>query len=373
MAVSESASAATSTRPHGAALTPYYGVSPLVANNGSSINAASSLATSPLGGLASFSSTVTDGTSKSYTIVGTNPATAGSGSATVNVLIVPLVIKIGTTTIDPTVVNGTCDAGGVSSLARVQQSPLFVSQPWTWGTTAIGTNQFIGAFQRAEFWSYAKPTGVNPTYGLQLAATTASKVTVTVPSSYGTTYSSGCTQLGIVGYSWLDNYIKTTVIPGLGTQISPSMLPLFVVHNVVESTATPPSTTGCCILGWHGAYMSGSAVQTYSISDYENSGDFTGVADISVLTHELGEWANDPTGGNPTNSWGKIGQVSGCQTNFEVGDPLSGTTFADTVGSFTYHPQELAFFSWFYHSSPSLGVNGWYSNQGKFTASATKC
>ena len=69
----------------------------------------------------------------------------------------------------------------------------------------------------------------------------------------------------------------------------------------------------------------------------------------------------------------QIGQVSGCQTNFEVGDPLSGTTFADTVGSFTYHPQELAFFSWFYHSSPSLGVNGWYSNQGKFTASATKC
>ena len=28
---------------------------------------------------------------------------------------------------------------------------------------------------------------------------------------------------------------------------------------------------------------------------------------------------------NPTPKWGHIGQVSGCQSNLEVGDPLSGT------------------------------------------------
>jgi hypothetical protein len=56
-----------------------------------------------------------------------------------------------------------------------------------------------------------------------------------------------------------------------------------------------------------------------------------------------------------------------------VGDPLSGTTFTDRVGGFTYHPQELAFFSWFYHQKPSLGVNGWYSDQGTFTAPAKAC
>jgi hypothetical protein len=39
----------------------------------------------------------------------------------------------------------------------------------------------------------------------------------------------------------------------------------------------------------------------------------------------------------------------------------------------TYHPQELAFFSWFYHSSPSLGVNGLFSNNGTFTSSAPPC
>jgi hypothetical protein len=87
----------------------------------------------------------------------------------------------------------------------------------------------------------------------------------------------------------------------------------------------------------------------------------------------VGEWQNDPNTLNPTPSWGHIGQVSGCQNNLEVGDPLSGTTIAVTVNGFTYHPQELAFFSWFYHQSPSLGVNGWFSNKGTFTSFAAPC
>ena len=61
------------------------------------------------------------------------------------------------------------------------------------------------------------------------------------------------------------------------------------------------------------------------------------------------------------------------ECNLEVGDPLSGTTFPVTVGGFIYHPQELAFFSWFYHQTPSLGVNGWYSDQGTFKTYAAAC
>jgi len=38
-----------------------------------------------------------------------------------------------------------------------------------------------------------------------------------------------------------------------------------------------------------------------------------------------------------------------------------------------YHLQELAFVSWFYHQSPSTGVNGWYSNGGAFTTAAAPC
>jgi hypothetical protein len=44
-----------------------------------------------------------------------------------------------------------------------------------------------------------------------------------------------------------------------------------------------------------------------------------------------------------------LGQVLGCQSNLEVGDPLSGTDAPPIVmpNHFTYHLQELAFFSWF--------------------------
>jgi hypothetical protein len=44
-----------------------------------------------------------------------------------------------------------------------------------------------------------------------------------------------------------------------------------------------------------------------------------------------------------------------------------------TMNGKTYHVQELAFFSWFYHSKPSLGVNGLFSNNGTFTTAAPAC
>ena len=36
---------------------------------------------------------------------------------------------------------------------------------------------------------------------------------------------------------------------------------------------------------------------------------------------------------------------------------------------FSYHLQEMAFFNWFF-GGPSVGVNGWYSDNGTFTSDA---
>jgi hypothetical protein len=100
---------------------------------------------------------------------------------------------------------------------------------------------------------------------------------------------------------------------------------------------------------------------------------FAHAADISVTTHEVAEWMDDPLTNNPTKPWGNIGQVTGCQSNLEVGDPLSGTTFPVQLNGFRYHAQELAFFSWFYHQHPSIGINHWYSSNGTFTSPAAAC
>jgi hypothetical protein len=321
-----------------------------------------------------FKAKVTVGT-KSYTYVmaGKNPAVkTSSPSATIKVELVPLIIKFSNgDTWNPTKTDS-CDSGA-SAMSRVQQSPIFVAQNRTWGGTSIGNTQVTDAFQRAEFWKYAKPSGINPGYHVVLSKTTVSPVTLNVPnadSAVETAIACGNGLLGGVEINWLDNQLQKNVIPNV-SGASPSTLPVFILHNVVEYITSPGN---CCVLGYHNAFSRTSGVQTYGVSEYDNSKAFgTAVRDISALSHEVGEWQDDPYTNNPTPAWGHIGQVSGCQSNLEVGDPLSGTTFNDTVSNFTYHPQELAFFSWFYHQSPSLGVNGWYSDRGTFKSPAKTC
>ena len=310
------------------------------------------------------------GTSYTYVMAGKKPSKKVTNpSSTIKFELVPLIMKFSNgDTWDPTQADS-CDSGA-SPLTRVQNSPLIVKQNWTWGGTSIGNAQVTDAFQRAEFWKYTSPTGINPSYNVNLSWTTASPITINVPDADAADGAIGCGNglLGAADFSWLGSDLQSTVIPSLG--IGPSTVPIFLLHNFVEYQGT---TATCCTLGYHSAYSTSAGVQTYGVGMYDNSGAFSGSADISALSHEVAEWQNDPYGTNPTPSWGNIGQVSGCQGNLEVGDPLSGTTFTDTVGGFTYHPQELAFSSWFYHQSPSLGVNGWYSDQGTFQAPAAAC
>ncbi len=309
-----------------------------------------------------------------YTIVGKNPAIKVTNpSTTVTAEIVPLIMKFANgDTWDPTKADS-CDPGA-SALARTQKSPIVASQAWKFGSTSIGTSQYVNAFQRAEFWKFAQPTGINPTFGVKLAFKTLKPVTINVPGTWGpATAAIGCGNglLGAVNINKLDPFLQKTVIPSLATQgVGSTTFPIFLLHNFVEFIGT---TAQCCVLGYHNTFNTTAGAQTYGLAMYDNSGAFTGSSDISALSHEVGEWQNDPDTVNPTPSWGNIGQVSGCQANLEVGDPLSGTTFADSLNGFTYHPQEMAFFSWFYHQKPSLGVNGWYSNKGTFKTFAAPC
>ena len=320
-----------------------------------------------------YTAKVTVGTKTfTYRIVGKNPAIKVSNPATtVKAEIVPLIMKFGGHTWDPTKVDS-CDPGA-SALSRTQKSPVIASQAWKFGGTSIGTGQYIDAFQRAEFWKFAKPGGINPTFGDSLSVKTLKAVTINVPLAQAATAPISCGNglLGAANINWLDPFLQSTVIPSLASQgVTSTTLPIFVLHNFVEYIG---NVSQCCVLGYHNIFNTSAGAQTYSLAMYDNSHAFTGSSDISALSHEVGEWQNDPNTVNPTPAWGHIGQVTGCQSNLEVGDPLSGTTFADTLNGFTYHPQELAFFSWFYHQSPSLGVNGWFSNKGTFRTFAANC
>ena len=322
-----------------------------------------------------FTRSIKDGTSTfKYTMIGKNPFVAqATPSTTIKTYVQPVKIKFSDGKFwDPTVGNN-CDPSSVSALKRTKSSPIFVSQAWKFGNKSVGTGQYVDATQRAGFFKQTTSTGLNPGYHVKLTAVTLPKITINVPNASAAEGSLSCGNLtlGAIDINYWDNLVRNTLLPNMASAgLTLKDFPLFLFGNVVMFNGNPGN---CCILGYHSAKGSGGTFQSYGNSMYDATGAFTGSGDVSVLTHEISEWMDDPTGVNPTKPWGNIGQVSGCQANLETGDPLSGTVKTDALNGFTYHVQELAFYSWFYHQSPSQGVNGWYSNYGKFKTSAKPC
>jgi len=312
-----------------------------------------------------------DGTTRTGMMVGRNPFVATLSGSKIPTVIVPVKITIGSTTYNP-VVGNPCD-GSVSTVHRLHSSPLFTASSLTFNGVSVGTYQYIDGFRRAEFWS---KVGGSAAYTNSLSPVTVAAVQSLTAGTHGINYSSGCTGLGIVSNSWISGQLLT-LLANLTTSgvVGPTKFVLFLLDNVVQSLDDPPDVTNCCILGFHSA--TGSPVQTYGITDWDTTGDFgTGIVDGSISAHEIGEWMDDPLVTNATPAWGGIGQVSGCQLNLEVGDPLTGTNMPGiTLGGFTYHMQELGFFSWYFNSefAASLGAGGKFSGNGTFAGPSKVC
>lgn len=322
-----------------------------------------------------FSSSVVagqDGNTYGFTIVGQNPFAGGAGTTSVPLQVIPVVVTASPSgdVYDPTVANAGCGET-VSPVTGMLTGPLLTTHRWTAGGQYVGTDEYIGAQMREEFWSAANRSGVSPGYHVRLTGSEPAVVSATF--SGGSEINAGtCNELEEFPMSTWDSFVQGTLIPELASfGVTSTTFPVFLFKNVVFTSG------GCCILGYHSAFNSGGNTQTYGNGDYITDGEFGSTTDLAALSHEVGEWANDPFVNNPTPSWGHIGQVPGCQGNLEVGDPLSGTVFpiqgSTTVNGTapTYHLQELALFGWFYDDN--IGINGWYSTRGAFTSGATLC
>jgi hypothetical protein len=302
-------------------------------------------------------------------MVGQSPIT-NKGTTTTNVYVVPLIVKIAGHTFNPTVADSACLAGKVP-LTVLKQSPMIVAtHDFKINGIDVGKGQYSDAFQRANFWKNVSANG--GTYHNNLAYKYLPAVTISPGTANSTLYpiTSCITEYGGIEINWFDSYLTGTLIPSLVAKgVGPSNLVTFVLYN----TTMYISTSGnCCVGGYHGAF--GSPVQTYSPFQFDTAAAFgVGSEDTDIMAHEINEWQDDPLGTNPTPAWGKIGQVSGCQTNLEVGDPLTGTNYPNVVMSgFTYHLQELAFYSWFY-GPPSIGAGAKFSDNGTFKAAQGAC
>jgi hypothetical protein len=302
-----------------------------------------------------------DGNTYRYKIVGKNPAVAPAEETVIPFVPIVLVMKFPDATLDPTQ-PGCNDDKSVAD--RFFKGPDFEKTPLSSNGVDLGNDELDDAFQRAEFWQIL----AGPEYHLVLKPAV-SPIVVTKdapPGSY--TFAGVCAGSshaeGIVNWQRYDEMIKD-----LAEQYaSPTQVPLVLTYNVVA---------GGSVLGWHSAFArkDGRGTQVYAVAVYNDRDlfyEYPGVADIHAWTHEIGELSNDPFVDNATPPWGHTGQVFGCQADFEVGDPLTFDSFELTYNGFHYHPQELAFFSWFYRT-PSTGTGGQYSFKGTFYDSQGTC
>jgi hypothetical protein len=273
---------------------------------------------------------------------------------------------------------------GHSGVEMITGSPLFTNNPWTMNGVDVGNTQYMDAFMRAQFWSLVGGTPYH--FILKPEVLPAQSLTFSGASSSGTGQnfdaqsiaSGGCGSVGVVTMQELDSAVQALINGPLAASVNAGTLPIFLTKSVVTgNNTTDLFSNQCCALGYHSSFAAGANLQIYSPFSLDTSGVF-GNMDVSTLSHELGEAINDPTGNNPTPSWGNVGQ-SACQDNLEVGDPLSPgfntpTKEFTVVGAngLTYHLQELAFANWFF-DAPSLGAGGKSSNNGSFSGGAKPC
>jgi hypothetical protein len=254
------------------------------------------------------------------------------------------------TILDPTVASGGC-AGDNSALDLTLRSPLFKNVDYGEG---VG-RQFVEEVRRMEFWAYTGPGRLNPNYSVRITPVVLPTLTLSPTSEVGATEQGRCGRIGRVWGPSFNLFLRATIIPQLPRfGVGPNAFPVFL------------------LLRFHDRLAVGG--QTYGVSLFDLSGSIS--PDVSVLSHEIAEWYDDPYLNNHTPPWGHTGQVEGgCQNTLEVGDPLTRTLWPPISmdNGFSYHMQETAFFSWFYRQVPSIGVGGWYSSYGTFMEPSAPC
>jgi hypothetical protein len=176
-------------------------------------------------------------------------------------------------------------------------------------------------------------------------------LSLTVPTADGKVGTEFGVRVGLADINWFDAQLQAYITGH--TQIVPNSLPIFVTYDAYLTSG------GCCIGGYHNAMGSAAAPQAYAHFTYINhAGAFS--QDVSALSHEVGEWADDPLVVN-TN-----GNTVACGI-LEDGDPEEGFTnfggFPYTLGGFTYNLQDLTFLPYF-GAPTSTSVGGSLTFQG---------
>jgi hypothetical protein len=291
------------------------------------------------------------GTNYNYNMVGTAPST--NSATTVQVFVIPIKVVItsrrGTkTTFDPAHVL----SNGKTVTNNTVTSPIFDSTTtYVQGGVNVGKTQYIDAYQRANFWGTVS-THTN-SHLLLGGPTILAEQTLSPPTRSGTTGSPFGHTAGLVDINYFDAQLQSII--SRFTQIQPNTFPIFLTYDVYLTQGG-----GCCIGGYHSSEGSISNPQAYAHATYvDHPGDFA--QDVSALSHEVGEWADDPLVVNTNGNNTPCGIL-------ENGDPLEGNAnfggFPYVLNGFTYNLQDLVTLPYF-GAPASTSVNGFFTFQGE--------
>lgn len=282
------------------------------------------------------------GTTYNFTMVGTDP-TSTNQTTTITAYLIPIKIFVtpsASGVFDPQHVL----SNGRTVVQNVSLSPIFNSGiDFVQGGTDVGNTQYIDAFQRGNFWS---DVSTNTNYHVLLNLVVLPEQSIIVPSSSGKIGTEFGVRVALVDINFFDAKLQSII--SANSTITPNGFPIALTYDTYLTQG------GCCIGGYHSAFGSAAAPQTYSHFTYiDKVGAFS--QDVSALSHEVGEWMDDPFINN---------DQSPCGGLLEDGDPLEGEAnfggFPYTLNGFTYNLQDLVFLQYF-GQTPSTSVNGWWS------------
>jgi hypothetical protein len=267
-----------------------------------------------------------------YNMVGTAPSTGASTTVPVFIIPIALVYKKGTTTTTFSPAHKLTN--GKTVVANTIASPIFQNMDWKAGdgVTDLGTTQYEDAFQRGNFWGQvSSATGYHVLLGTPKVEPLQK---ITVPAVDGSVATEFGVKVGLADINWFD--LQLQAIMTKITAIQPNTLPIFITYDVYLTSGS------CCIGGYHNSFGSTAAPQAYAHFTYIDHPVFA--QDVSALSHEAGEWLDDPlvvnVNGNPV--------LCGI---LEVGDPEEGFAnygaFPYTLGGFTYNLQDLTYLEYF--------------------------
>jgi hypothetical protein len=287
-------------------------------------------------------------------------------------------------------------------------------------SVSLGTYQFGSQFQRANFGTYtiksaSNASPVSPNYDISLSqvlvnaeesvkhrialATSTPTPPQTLPYSIegqvqvnSGTNSDWCDPLALIEVNDFDSLLQNQILPALKgpAGVVPTTLPIFLLSNVVMYDSTVvgfdpmnPQGLGCCILGYHNAYLSLTTgatmgkLQTYIVANYDTTGGTTNSGTVKAVTYTgafhtapnivalanmVAGWIDNPTTLNPTPSFpsstspptAAFLEVAYPQCPTGLGGQLTAITMPNT---FTYSVQDLAFKQWFYDLATTTGFN----------------